>query len=294
MGTVFGIPLVETVALPFVATLVLYAAFHRWHAGTERGLAGAAVVLGFLLATVLVLGAPELLPRLSYRKLFPIALLGLLIGAAADYGCVRLHRAVPAVIAFLWPGLIALWIGWPRLATGDHLDIYRVIGLWAGGALALGRLERVRDEAARSLAPAAMLLATSLGLGALGLYFGTATTGRLGFGQAAPLAALMLWNWVAVMRNAQGADVVGQSILLGAGGVVVALAAILLFYTSTNFLALLFLVPVFFSYKVFGAVPRGEGVVVRTLHPLVLFLASMVPVLMITAVLYLFATVTQA
>jgi len=291
---VLGIPLVETVAWPFVVTLVLYTAFHRWRAGREQGLAGAAVVLGFLLATVLVLGAPELLPRLSYRKLFPIALLGLLVGAAADYGRARLHRAVPAVVAVLWPGLIALWIGWPRLAAGDHLDIYRVIGLWAGGALALGRLERVRDEAERSLAPAAMLLAASLGLGALGLYFGTATTGRLGFGLAAPLAAILLWNWVAVMRDAHGGDVVGQSVLLGAGGVVVALAAILLFYTSTTFLVLLFLVPVFFSYRVFGAGPRGEGVIVRTLHPLVLFLASMVPVLMIAAVLYLFAMVTRA
>ncbi len=293
----FSDPGVQSGLFPAIVTLFLFALF-RFVArgGSEKGptLATIAIPLAFLAAYVLILGLPALPPRASSQKLAYVALGGLMLGGLFDLIRPKGPAWLVPLAGYLWPAVIVVWIGWPKLAGYDLFAVFTVVMLWIGGALAFVRLLRLRAELPFSLAPGIMMLVASLGVAGLGVHFASVSAAQLAGAQAAALAAFLFWNWCAVIVRPDGPTPLGRGAVFGSLSVLMGLAAILALYTETSLWALLFLVPVFFAHLVFGERPAGTGPFVRTFRPVLLFIVSSVPLLVMASVVLVVTILTTA
>lgn len=286
----FSDPLVQSAALPFFSALLLFwiLRFVLARAGRpDMPLATAAVVVGFLLAYWAILGLPPLPPKASSQKLAYVSLIGLVFGLFVDLFHRRLLSSLVPLFCLIWPGVVAFWLAWPRVEGVDLFAILGAFGLWLGGALALFRLGRVRAEQERTLTPGIMLLAVSLGAGALALYFASASLSQLAFAMAAALGGVLLWNWFAVILRPDGIAPFGRGALFGSASALLAIADNLALYTETSYWAVALLLPIVYVNLVLADRPRGDGPIARTLRPVFLFIMSLIPVALLGTIVYL-------
>lgn len=215
--------------------------------GLRAGRYGLAVALGVTAGLVggqvAIHGWPDLPPEGAIDKLWWLALAGGLLGAFAP--ALPDPRQRQAVLA-AGLGLAVVWIGWPRLMIPD-------VGAWMAGALivagavwALGRLEQAGS------AGAALLL----------LVGGFAAAGVAFYGSSYKMSQVILVLSAALAGAMAGAGAgpagLGQAGRLAAATPLVALIAILAFYTRSAPLALILLLPVFL---VEGAMKHLSGLV---------------------------------
>ncbi|MDJ0949483.1 MAG: hypothetical protein QNJ94_11230 [Alphaproteobacteria bacterium] len=285
--------LLQTVGLPLAATLVLFwlaLALFRTSRPSLLPIASAAVAIAFLLVYLWVLGAPPLPPRASTQKLAYVCLAGLIIGIAVDVLGERLSSRALRLGAVVAIGAVALWLGWPKIRTGQTADLLALAGLWAGGAFAFDRLTTLSTDGDRPLAPGILLLSSCLAVAALGFHFASASVMQLASALAVAIGAYLLWNWLALLLRPALAARFGFGALCGAGGALFALACILAFFTKTAGWALAIMLLVFLAPTVSGNRPAGTGIVARASRPALLFAVSLVPVVVAVAAITLFST----
>lgn len=293
----FADPAVQSGLFPAFVTLFLFAVFRFVSlGGSEKGplLATIAIPIGFLAAYILILGMPAVPPRTSSQKLAYIALGGLLLGGLLDWIRPKGPAWLVPAAGYLWPAVIVVWIGWPKLAGYDLFAVFTVVMLWIGGALAFVRLLRLRAQLPFSLAPGIMIMVASLGAAGLGVHYASISAAQLAGALAAALGAFLVWNWCAVIVRPDGPTPMGRGAVFGSLSALFAIAAILALYTETSLWAMLFLVPVFFAHLVFGERPSGDGPFVRTFRPVLLFLVSIIPLLVMASVVLLINMLTTA
>jgi len=222
--TLLNDPVVQTAALPLLCATVV-AILLRLVAGPGRGaaLAGAGITIGFIAAYVTIIGTPSLEPRGSVQKLVYIAAGGLIVGTLVDLWNARRWIRWAALLG--WPTLALAWLAENRLAQATVETWYLIGPIWAAMVLSLGRLEHA---ARREIDAGIVLLAFAIGLGAVALFGRSASLAQLALALAAALGGFLLLNWPRA-RFAFGASVV-----LGAGGTAVALAATLALFTGAN------------------------------------------------------------
>lgn len=289
--------IVQTVILPFAATLVLF-----WLCRGALMLTGiefptlpsAAVAITFLIAYLVILGLPPWPARASTQKLGYIGLIGLLLGLILDALRGKIPPLVLRILAILLPAGIVVWIGWNKIMARDVQAMLALAALWLCGALAIGRLLELEITAERRLAPGILLLSGSLGAGAMGFYFASASIAQLSGALSVALAAYLLWNWGAQVYRADGAMPFGLGALLGCASALFAIVCILALFTQTNPLVLAAMLPVFFAHLVLGDRPSGTGPVARTLRPIFLFIVSLVPAYLVAATVFSLAILTQS
>ncbi len=184
MPSLLNEPFVQSAIAPYSAALIAAFLLQR-RAVAGQGLA---VSVG-LIAAVLLLVGPQLMPLTATRKLVLVSLLLPLLVVP----CVRRPRATAALI--VGGGLAGLfWLLWPVLSRGSMGD---ALGLAAMPVL--GMLLFLIPAVPLSARPARLAgagLVTAAGTGAACVLGATALYGQLAFAVAAALAGVVsLWLW---------------------------------------------------------------------------------------------------
>lgn len=291
-----AVALLESCALPFLFTFLLYwtAEFVLSGAG-ERFAALASGIAGivYLVAHGVILSVPPFPPAGPTQAVFYAVLVGLVFGGATDLMVQRQPERLVRVFCLFWPLILALWIGWDLVTAFDPLAMFGVVALWAGGAIALIRLEGLRSDNPRGLKPGVIVVAAAGGAGVLGLYFAAAAVGRVAFAAGAAFAAILLWNWGALFRSAESPRPLGRAGLFAGATAVLALVDVLGLHTDTSFLLLIVLSTVVFADLVAGDRPRGAGRGARTMRPFIAFVIALVPVLLLQVIVFGLSIITQ-
>lgn len=217
-------PLVQTAALPLAAALIA-ALLIRLLGGPGRGaaLAGAGIVLGFITAYVAIAGAPSPEPRGAAQKLVYIAIAGLAIGLLIDLWRAPGWIAWTALLA--WPTLALAWLAESRLAQAT-LETWILLGpVWLAIMATMLRLERA---ARRDIDAGILMLVLCLGLGSIALFGRSAAFTQFSFALAAAVGGFLLLNWP------KPRFAMGSAVLIGAGGTLTAIGAILVLFSRAE------------------------------------------------------------
>jgi hypothetical protein len=262
-------PWIQAVALPAVIAVVLTLVI-RLVGGSGRGvlLASAAVGIAFLGIYLIIVGVPPMPPVNAIQKLGYLTGAGLVLGLFLDL--FKAPRPTFWVVMALWPALVVVWLAEPRVAGMSVLSLITTALLWFGGFLVFARLEGARDDGIN--APV-MLLVAAIGVAGLALIGDAPDLSRVGLMLAAGIGGFLICNWP-VPRYP-----FGNALLFAAGTAVLALATQTALYTEAAPIALLILLPVFFTDAPMSRAGLGNGIFARALAPLFLATAAMVPVL---------------
>jgi hypothetical protein len=223
-------------------------------------LAGALVLTEWLVAGPL--GFP---PNGAVEKLSYLALAALAVGLLAE--SLAGDRGLRAA-ALLWPWLAVGWIAWPILARLDWLGIAAAAAIAAAGSLVMGRLRESRGGAAPFL-----LFVAALALGMISYHGASYSMAQLMSALGMGLAGAALGFWMA--RG--GGLAMGGPLLLVGGGAFVAMAAVLLLYTSAGPWPAAFLLPVFFADALAMQAVGGGGGLWKGLRAAVFLVAALAP-----------------
>jgi hypothetical protein len=217
-------PLVQTAALPLVAALFA-ALLIRLLGGPGRGaaLAGAGIVLGFIAAYVAIYGAPSPEPRGAAQKLVYISIAGLAIGLLIDLWRAPGWIAWTALLA--WPTLALAWLAENRLAQATP-ETWMLLGpLWLAVLATMLRLERA---ARRDIDAGIFMLVLCLGLGPIALFGRSAALAQFSFALAAAIGGFLLLNWP------KPRFAFGSAVLIGVGGTITSIGAILVLFSRAE------------------------------------------------------------
>lgn len=237
MNAFLADPIVQTAALPLLLSLVAVGLL----AVVARRLAVAGVGVAFVLAYLTIVGVPAFPPPSSMGKLFWTAGAGVALGIGADLAGLSARRA-----ALVLGGWLAASLGWlvaPVISGIGGVASLALLGVAAAMALARGG-----DEGRGAAAPAAMLLSWALAVGGTALIGASASVAQLAMALAAAAGGLLLWNWP-VQRHVWGAA--GQA----GFGIVVLLAAMLVFFTNARAEVLLAALPALFADRLVRLLP---------------------------------------
>ena len=273
--------LIQTVLVP--GAVAMLAAGLLWFiGGADRGYAAAAgaIGIGFIAGYLVILGAPLAPPASSMQKLFYIVAGGAAFGVLLDL--MRPPPAVTRALGAMAPSGIIAWFIWSRLFAIDWsadwtLLVKAVIFAAVAGAI-LASLYRDRGAAVE---PSVMIMAAALGLAGLAFFGASAAVAQLSGVVAASAGGLLLWNWP---FSRHGFGVAG---VLGGGGAMIGLAAILLFFSEANPLALAMLAGVFFAAPLAERLAPGRGGLARAMRPIALAIVAAIPVLASLGVAFL-------
>lgn len=261
--------LVQSGIIPFAAAAIC-AGILRLIGGSTRGplIAAGGIGIGFLVGFVLILGAPERWPQTSSEKLFAIAAVATLLGLAFD-----LSREAPSVsrlIAALSPAAALAWLGWPRIAGQDWIDIATLAAIAVGGGFVLIRLYASGPPATES---GVKLMIACIALALVSIFGASASLGQLAGALAAATAGLLVWNWPVARFPA------GAAAALGSGLTFVALTGIVAVFTNAPKPALAMLLPIFFADLALSHMPRTQGGINRAIRPILLAAVALIPAL---------------
>ncbi len=282
-------PAVQTGLVPFALALALAALAGALGVGRVASLA---LGIGFLSAYALFEGVAPFPPPAAKQKLFYLVAFGVVAGLAIDLLNRPAWLSRAAVVAF--PLACALWFAWRRLGgsmeLGDLGFAASLLGLWAGGALLLFRLDRVGQ--AQGAVPAGILLIAAA-LGAFGVsILGASITLALSAGAAAAAAGgLTLWGYLVWIVKGR-ASPFGAAAVLGGGGALVALAGIMVLYTpGIGKIPLVLLLLCLFADQAAQTIGQGIGLggsaLGRAAGPIVLAALAAVPALAAIGLAYL-------
>jgi hypothetical protein len=273
--------LIDTALIPGVISI--FSTGLLWFiGGVDRGYAAAAgaIGIGFISGYLVILGPPPMQPTASMQKLFYIVAVGVTLGVLLDL--MRPRPGVTRVLGALTPLVIIGWFVWPRLFAIDWghdwtLLIKAVTFTTVAGAI-LASLYREKGAAVES---GVMILLAATGLAGLAFFAASAVVAQLSGAIAAGAAGLLLWNWP-FSRHGFGA-----AGILGAGGALMGLAAILLFFSEANPLALVMLACVFLAAPVAERLAPGRGGFARAMRPLALAAIAAIPTITALGVAFL-------
>lgn len=254
---------------PFAAA-ALGVGILRLIGGSTRGplIAAAGIGIGFLVGYVLILGAPVRWPQSSGEKLFAIATAGIALGLALD-----LSRDAPPVtrlIAALSPAAALTWLGWPRIAGVDWVDIATLAAVAVAGGCILIRLFASGPPATDS---GVKLMIACVALSLVSIFGASASLGQLAGALAAATAGFLVWNWPIARFP------VAASAVLGGGLTFVALAGIVAVFTNAPKPALAMLLPIFFADLALARLPRRHGGLNQAIRPILLAAVALIPAL---------------
>lgn len=263
---------------PFALTLVIAGGI-RALGGAERGVraAGGAVVLSFLISWGFFL-RPEWLPADDITRIGHIALGAALVGLGLDLiSPRRFWAAAAAAIVLLvstWASVrgglsLPLGVGW---AAG-------VAALTAGAFLMIARLDAARAHGATALI---LLAATALGLAAIARVAGEPRLASTGLILVSSVLAYTVMQWAMAVA-------VGDSIILGAGAALLALAWALAEAQPWVRPAMIFLPLIFFAEGTAKRVPLPAARISSVLYPLVLAGLAALPLALAVVIAYVMA-----
>jgi len=265
--------------LPFGLTLAL-AGLIRFFGGAERGVraAGFAIAISFIIGWGVVL-TPGWIPGDAFARIGHIALGAALVGLVLDLWSPK--RFCVAVIA----GIVVLVCTWaslngglaPQRVTAGFAALLVVFA--AGAFLILARLDR-----ARSRGITALVLLAMAGL-ALAAMAGVAGDHRLA------VTALMLALAVIAYGFLQGVVplAVGDSVILGAGSTLLAVAWALAEGAPESRLALLLVPLILFAEGTADRIPLPRARISALLYPAVLAGVAALPLTLAVLVTYVMA-----
>ena len=263
--------LIDTAFIPGVVSI--FAAGLLWFiGGTDRGYAAAAgaIGIGFITGYLVILGPPPAPPNASIQKLFYVVAVGVILGVLLDL--MRPQPGVTRALGALAPLVIIGWFVWRRLFAidwgHDWTLLIKVVGFAIVAGAILASLYRERGAAVES---GMMILVAATGLAGLAVFGASAVVAQLSGTIAAGAVGLLLWNWP-FSRHGFGA-----AGILGAGGALMGLAAILLFFSEANPLALVMLAFVFLAAPMSERLVPGRGA--RAIRPFVLAAIATIPAL---------------
>lgn len=261
--------LVQSGLAPFAAA-ALGAGILRLSGGSARGplIAAGGIGIGFLVGFVLILGTPVRWPQSSAEKLFAIAAVATLLGLALD-----LSRDAPAVtrlIAALSPAAALTWLGWPRVAGMDWMDIATLAAVAGAGGFVLTRLYASGPPATES---GVKLMIACIALALVSIFGASASLGQLAGALAAATAGFLVWNWPVARFPA------GAAAVLGGGLTFVALTGIVAVFTNAPKPALAMLLPIFFADLALSRLPRARHGLKQAMRPILLAAVALIPAL---------------
>lgn len=265
--------LIDTAFIPGVVSI--FAAGLLWFiGGADRGyaVAAGAIGIGFITGYLVILGPPPAPPNASIQKLFYVVAVGVILGVLLDL--MRPQPGVTRALGALAPLVIIGWFVWRRLFAidwgHDWTLLIKVVGFAIVAGAILASLYRERGAAVES---GVMILVAATGLAGLAVFGASAVVAQLSGTIAAGAVGLLLWNWP-FSRHGFGA-----AGILGAGGALMGLAAILLFFSEANPLALVMLAFVFLAAPMSGRLVPGGGGFARAIRPFVLAAIATIPAL---------------
>ena len=265
---------------PFVLTLVLAGAI-RVFGGPERGAraAGVAVMLGFILSWGFFL-RPGWVPAGDFSRIGHIAFGAALVGMALDL--VAAKRCWAALAA----AVVILVSTWASVTGALSLSVPLTGGraITVGGLAVVAFLIVARLDAAHGRGVTAPIL---LGIAALGMSFMARVAEAPDLAATGLMLALALTGY-AVLQGAVALPV-GDSIVLGAGGTLLALAWALAQGKPEVGLALLLVLLIFFAEGTAKRVPLPEARISAILYPLVLAGMAALPCALAVLIAYIMA-----
>jgi hypothetical protein len=263
--------------VPFALTLMIGGGL-RMAAGPERGAraSGVAVVIGFLAAWGVFL-APGWMPGDDFTRIghiaFGAALVGVVLDLLAPKRFVAAIAAAVVVLVSAWASVTG------SLRPHGPLDLtttVAVVALAIGAFLILVRLDAARE---RGSAPLVLLLIAALGLAAMAALVGDHRLAVTGMMLAAALIAFALLQWLLHLP-------VGDALILGAGGVVLAMAWTLGHVHADARLGLLLVPLILFAEGTAARVPLPKARISAVLGPVVLAGVAALPLILAIIVVY--------
>ncbi|MGF1546250.1 MAG: hypothetical protein ACFCUG_02855 [Thiotrichales bacterium] len=182
-------PLIESVAIPLAAALLLTGL--AWRFG-RRGWAGVAVAPAVLLATLLIVNGWHWPALTGLHKLpWLIALLLALQVVALACTTPRTRQIwALATIAVVLSGLV--WIGWPRLAHHAARTTVEIGAVLPAILIAIALLARTTGGITQV---ATAVVVAALGVAGMAFLAGSLALMQLGLAIAAATGGFALWNW---------------------------------------------------------------------------------------------------
>lgn len=270
-----------TYITPFALTLLVGGAI-RLFGGAGRGAraAGAGAMISFALVWV-ILVRPSWAPVNDLARLGHIALGATIVGLVLDLLAPRRFWAAAAAGVVLLVSAIGSVTGKMALPGGVGLGGWAGVALLAGVAfLVLARLDALKGKGMTSV----LLMAAALaGVGAMARVAGDSSLAATGLMLASAVLAF------GVLQVAFGLPL-GDSLLLGGGAALFALAWALGHGQPEARLALLLLPLIFFAEGTANRVPLPQARVSAFLYPLVLTGLAALPVALAVLVVYVTAS----
>jgi len=271
---------VLTYLVPFLLTLAAAGAV-RFSGGALRGAqcAGVGVVLGFLIAWGVFL-KPGWMPGDDFSRIghivFGAGVVGLLLDLLSPR---RLWAALAAGVVLLVSSWASVNGSLRSHGSVDLADVALMAGLTVLGFLILARLDAVRE---RGLAAPVLLAMTALALTAMAAIVGDARLAASGAILAAALLGFVALQSVVALP-------VGDAVLLGAGGAVLAIAWALGHSHGDARLGLLLVPLILFADSTAQRVPLPKARISGVLEPLVLASFAALPLILAMIVVYVMA-----
>jgi hypothetical protein len=187
----FNHPLIESVLLPLALALALTPSL-RWVLGARWGkcLAAASIGLALLVALMLTFGVPGWPARSGMQKLpltFVLFLAGGIIVDIIKPG--RIAVTITTIAAIV---VIALWLGWPQLTSGDTGMLLLLTSASLLAFMSLYGLAAAQPDGANR---SAMIVLAALGLAGASFNAGSLALLQVALALAAAVGGFALWNW---------------------------------------------------------------------------------------------------
>lgn len=268
----FIMGVVVAAALPLLITLILTGGFGRLIGARAAGLA---IVIAFIVVHLAIFGWPLLPPRSSLQKIVYLAAAGLLIGIVVERMPLRLAAAI-------WPAVIVAWLGWPRLAGMQPLDLLVLALLWLAGMFVFDRLLALRGT---GIVAPTLLLVAALGASGVAFMAYAESLSQLAAALAAATGGTLLWNWPKLRYP------FSAGAAFSAATALFAVATSIVLFTRASPLAMTILLVVFVLAPLRRRIPFAEK---SALGPLVFGAIAMLPVLAAIAIAVLTAGSTNS
>jgi hypothetical protein len=237
--------------------------------------AGSAIILGFAVAYLAILGWPVLPPQSSLHKIILVSVAGLFLGTAL---LLSASRAWIRPMTIIWPGIIVAWLGSRQLIGLEASDLLTLAALWLAGAFIFDRL--AAPPAAEIDAPTMVLIA-GIGTSLIAFLGSAASLSQLAAALAAATGGFLLWNWPKKRYP------FSIPTLFGTASTLLAIGAATVLFTRASTLALLILLVTFAAGIIRSRILFIERPVAG---PIAFGAACAIPMLVAVAVAFLTAT----